>query len=295
MARARLLKPGFFTNEVLAELPFEGRLLFAGLWTLADREGRLEDRPKRIKAELFPWDQLEVDPLLDALEAKGFVVRYRVGDLGLLQVVRFLTHQHPHPHEAASRHPGYSSGPKTPSRDKVVPSRDKVLPRPAVPIAVPIAVSDPVAVPVRTAPQTARMTDELFAQFWEAYPKKKAKVEAFSAWNKRCPNADLLAVILRALAHQKASPDWRKESGRYVPYPATWLNRGQWTDEVTVDVPPEDRPVRPFTSQERADARKVRAGWFGRCQHEPTCADGGACEARIIREWRAKRGEVAFA
>ena len=44
MARARLLKPGFFTNEDLCELPAFGRLLFAGLWTIADREGRLEDR-----------------------------------------------------------------------------------------------------------------------------------------------------------------------------------------------------------------------------------------------------------
>ena len=49
MARARNIKPGFFKNEFLAEMPCEVRLLFIGLWTLADREGRLEDRPKRIK------------------------------------------------------------------------------------------------------------------------------------------------------------------------------------------------------------------------------------------------------
>jgi hypothetical protein len=49
MPRTRQIKPGFFKNDELAELPIEARLLFAGLWTIADREGRLEDRPKKIK------------------------------------------------------------------------------------------------------------------------------------------------------------------------------------------------------------------------------------------------------
>ena len=49
MARSRNIKPGFFKNEDLLDLPYEYRLLFVGLWTLADREGYLEDRPKRIR------------------------------------------------------------------------------------------------------------------------------------------------------------------------------------------------------------------------------------------------------
>jgi len=48
MARSRNIKPGFFRNEMLAECSPLARLLFAGLWCLADRFGRLEDRPKRI-------------------------------------------------------------------------------------------------------------------------------------------------------------------------------------------------------------------------------------------------------
>lgn len=56
MARARNIKPGFFKNELLAEMPPEIRLLFMGLWCIADREGRFEERPKKIKMELFPCD-----------------------------------------------------------------------------------------------------------------------------------------------------------------------------------------------------------------------------------------------
>ena len=52
--RARNIKPGSFKNEDLCEIEPLGRLVLIGLWCVADREGKLEDRPKRIKAELFP-------------------------------------------------------------------------------------------------------------------------------------------------------------------------------------------------------------------------------------------------
>ena len=61
--RARNLKPGYFKNEGLADLPPLARILFAGLWGMADREGRLEDRPKRIKAEILPYDNCDTDKL----------------------------------------------------------------------------------------------------------------------------------------------------------------------------------------------------------------------------------------
>jgi len=49
MARTRSIKPSFFKNEFLAECEPMARLLFVGLWTLADRDGRLELRPRRIE------------------------------------------------------------------------------------------------------------------------------------------------------------------------------------------------------------------------------------------------------
>mgnify|MGYP000908911690 CR=1 FL=1 len=56
MARIRSIKIGFFQNDTLSLMPASTRLLFCGLWVLADREGRLEDRPGRIWAELFPYE-----------------------------------------------------------------------------------------------------------------------------------------------------------------------------------------------------------------------------------------------
>lgn len=105
MARARNIKPGFFANEDLAECDPLARLLFAGLWCLADREGRLEDRPKRIRAELLPYDACDADDLLNQLQARGFILRYSHGEGRFIQVLKFNAHQNPHMKEAKSTIP----------------------------------------------------------------------------------------------------------------------------------------------------------------------------------------------
>ena len=105
MPRARNIKPGFFMNEYLAECDLAARLLFIGLWCLADREGRLEDRPKRIGAFVFPYEQYDIDSLLDQLAECGFIIRYQVDGKKYIQVVNFKKHQNPHVREAASEIP----------------------------------------------------------------------------------------------------------------------------------------------------------------------------------------------
>lgn len=111
--RARNIKPGFFKSEGLASCSFQARLLFIGLWCIADREGRLEDRPARIKAELFPYDNVNVEKLLDELASKkdcdgtpSFIVRYGE-QKKYIQILHFLSHQHPHLKESESQIPAF--------------------------------------------------------------------------------------------------------------------------------------------------------------------------------------------
>ena len=106
MARARNIKPGFFTNEDLVELDFATRLLFAGLWTVADREGRLQDRPKKIKIDVFPADNLDIDAMLQALHDRKFITRYEVNGGKFIQISSWAKHQNPHHTEKASEIPG---------------------------------------------------------------------------------------------------------------------------------------------------------------------------------------------
>jgi hypothetical protein len=127
MARARNIKPGFFKNEFLAELPIQTRLLFIGLWTLADREGRLEDRPGRIKAELFPFDNLSVDQvneMLTSLASIGssfqdhaFIIRYSIGGKAYIQIVAFDRNQNPHKKEKPSVIPPYVDSQDEPAEE----------------------------------------------------------------------------------------------------------------------------------------------------------------------------------
>ena len=110
MARTRSIKPSFFKNEHLAECDPLARLLFVGLWTLADSAGRMEYRPLRIKAELFPYDSCEIVPLLKQLADRGFIVVYKVGEKCYLQIPNFVEHQRCHPSEQPEGIPSCEDG-----------------------------------------------------------------------------------------------------------------------------------------------------------------------------------------
>ena len=74
--------------------------------------------------------------------------------------------------------------------------------------------------------------EERFNAFWKAYPKKTAKDDARKAFEKRKPDAGMLASMLSALAAQAQSAAWTKDGGQFIPNPATWLNGGRWQDET---------------------------------------------------------------
>ena len=75
------------------------------------------------------------------------------------------------------------------------------------------------------------LQERRFAEFWKAYPKKVGKASCQKAWLKLKPTAELFAHIMSALADQKESEQWKREGGRFIPNPLTWLNQGRWDDE----------------------------------------------------------------
>lgn len=110
--RARSIKPGVCDNELLGTADPFCTLLFERLWMMADREGRLEDRPLRIKAKAFPYREgLDIEALLNWLHDKGFIQRYTAGDR-YIQICKFSEHQKPHQNEKASIIPAPSEQPK---------------------------------------------------------------------------------------------------------------------------------------------------------------------------------------
>ena len=178
MSRARNIKPGFFKNDRLAECQPLARILFAGLWCEADREGRLEDRPKRLKAECLPYDDCDVHELLTELADGGFIVRYESGGNRYIDIPRFLKHQNPHCKEAASLIPEPDQhGADTSSSTIQAPVENRIDPADS-PLPIP---NPPTLIPDTKQPQAApssedQLPDWLPIEAWRDWCQYRQKV-----------------------------------------------------------------------------------------------------------------------
>lgn len=102
MARIRTIKPEFFTSADVCALSPLARLLFIGLWGVADREGRMKWRPADFKLQILPADDCDIEELSDELVAQGLVILY--GE-GFAYIPTFTEHQSVNPREQASKLP----------------------------------------------------------------------------------------------------------------------------------------------------------------------------------------------
>ena len=96
--------------------------------------------------------------------------------------------------------------------------------------------------PSETETETETEGNDGFMTFWHTYPKKKAKGDAEKAWKTLKPDKHLLSLILTAAERAKASPDWTKDGGQFIPFPATWLRRKGWEDEEFTPLAIPDEP-----------------------------------------------------
>lgn len=203
MSRIRYLKPGFFTDEDLADCSHLARLLFAGLWTIADREGRLEDRPRRIRAEVLPYEDCNTDALLRELADHGpLIVRYTSAGGHYICVPGWSKHQKPHSKEVPSTIP-------EPTEHDL--GSDNARPR---------QCEDTTKVDTSTASRARVMGNgqrvmgngdgdgdgkELMAtsvadfdDFWQYYPRKYKKQTALRAWTARVKDKHMPAEMIAA-------------------------------------------------------------------------------------------------
>jgi len=98
-------------------------------------------------------------------------------------------------------------------------------------------------------------TDEKFDLFWAAYPKKVAKKYARKAWDKLDVSDSLQTSILSAIKAQRQTDAWQKDKGQFIPHPTTWLNGGNWDNDVGGNGKPERTPEELATIEQ---AKKVR-------------------------------------
>ena len=257
MARARNIKPGFFTNDVLAEVDPLGRILFAGLWTIADREGRLEDRPKKIKAQILPYDDCNCDALLQALHKYGFILRYELDGNAYIQIVKWSEHQNPHIKEAESTIPApYKNSASTVQ----VPKKEETSPadslNPITDSLNPITSSKPAA--------RGDGYSEEFEQAWTAYPTRPgaSKKDAFKAWSARLKAGvavdDLISGVVRYAAYVRAM----KTEPQFIKQPVTFFG-------------PNEHYLADWTPQPRASPTPSH----------PTLGKAGQATAANLQRW----------
>ena len=230
MARIRSVKPDYFASEQVASVSYQWRLLFIGLWTHADREGRLLDRPARLKAMLFPYDDLNVDEGLGCLANAGLITRYEGQGLRLISIPTWAKHQQPHIKEAPSSLPppldDHEHGARTVLAAQIRKGADQEG--------------------KGTVPDALRAR---FERFWSEYPRRVAKDAAWREFQKCKPDDHLVGLMIDAVRAQTRSAQWSKDGGQYIPHPRTWLHQGRWLDDTDRTEDTRERWVCPHVGR----------------------------------------------
>ena len=110
MPRIRSVKPelfkheGLFEAEITYQLPL--RVAFIALFGCCDREGRFHWRPKRLKIDMLPYDDVDITEVLEALRTQGFIKKYKRQGEWYGCIPSWSRHQYINQREAESDIPG---------------------------------------------------------------------------------------------------------------------------------------------------------------------------------------------
>lgn len=274
--RARLIKPGYFDDADLAKLPFGARLLFAGLWCMADREGRLIDAPKKIAGDVFPHDTNidanQVDEWLDMLSVKQ-IVRYEVSGDNYIEIKNFKKHQSVNIKER----PSIIKGPSCLlSVKSTCSAREKHMLGTGKDNAehVKSTLSPEAEAEADVCAHSAHVNpypelghgdvdaEEIARQMYERHPAHrrgslKLVMDAITAVAVDAVNPDGIVVKLDR-CHRAAckSRDWTKQEGEFAPGLAKWIRSTEWEgfEDAPADKPSQYRPVSEILKSIRGEA-----------------------------------------
>ena len=115
------------------------------------------------------------------------------------------------------------------------PVTDNATDRPPAPAPAPITQLKKKKNDTPQTPLKGGERDRAFDAWYKAYPKRQGRRAAKAKWDQlwRARELPPLAAMLAKLELQITSADWIVESGQYIPLPTTYLNRGNWDDEVS--------------------------------------------------------------
>lgn len=261
MARARNIKHSFFINEDLADNDPLGRLLFIGLWTLADYKGDLEWKERTIKVQILPFDNCDIKKLAINLDKSGLVMFYSDQEKIYLHIPNFTKHQNPHPNERkkGSDIPEYSDSMRqaidlkglTINHDKSRQVSDESVSDNAESL-----ILNPESCSLNNDSSDINIADS-FQILWESFDgtfgNKGSKKKAEAVFKKLKPDRDMFNLIIAGLDVQLAAKRNVKSGGEFVSnfkHVERWLNLRGWEDEADKCTGTGQNPK--LTAQERA-------------------------------------------
>ena len=208
MARIRTIKPEFFTSEDIFDLTPLAHLFYAFLWCEADREGRIKWKPRTLAARFFPEDDYAIDDLAQQLVDQGHVKFYEVKEQVFCFLTSFTEHQVINNREKESSFPAYSP-------DACVTRESGGL------------LEGREGREGKGREGNARVPfSQEFLDWWEEYPHKVGKQDAWKAWQKAIKQTDLETLHAGLKGYKRHKPEDRPWCN-----PSTWLNGGRWADE----------------------------------------------------------------
>ena len=111
---------------------------------------------------------------------------------------------------------------------------------------------------------TRKAVQANFDRFWAVYPRKVGKDAARRVWRQLAPDNDLTDRMVAAVEQQRASAQWQKDGGEFIPYPRTWLHQRRWEDE---GLPPDrghvDEHPKSRTVGNKAAITRALKAWEG--------------------------------
>lgn len=216
MARIRTIKPEFFTSEDIVSLSPLARLLYIAIWCESDKEGRLVWKPVTFKLRYFPGDSCDMQAMCQEIIGAGLVVLY--GE-GYAVIPSFKAHQHINPRESESNLP-----------EPTVPTKKaRVVTRQSRDIDAQVG-REGKGKEGNDEDATRVEVPEGFVGFWEAWPasdRKQAKGKCLEVWKKARAERDA-AMVLAHVERMKASQEWRKNGGEFIPAPLVYLHQRRW-------------------------------------------------------------------
>jgi hypothetical protein len=230
MSRIRAIKPQFFRHSELFDAEKETglplRLAYAGLWTVADREGRFKWKPREIKVEVLPYDDVDFAAVLDALARYRFVIKYQCNGEWFGYIPKFKEHQHINKHEPESSipEPPKEGAPKVRARAKQVRApregndvgNDVGKGREGNDVsAEPQAAHAPAVQPIVSLPTNLQ---------GEEVPIFRASADE---WAKTYPAVDVLQELREMRAWLIANPEKRKTARGMAKFVNRWLSKEQ--------------------------------------------------------------------